>query len=345
MVRVITYAAQHLIAGFLVNKRYVRLTLLLMFLAGVALYAGKVDSYDIPNYMQAWNEYSFEGGYLALVGFVKLFTQDRVLGIHIIQGVLMAAFCILGLYYAGGRKNYLFACIAMFASVAFTLGVNNGLRQGFSSIFLLLALGCMLRGKWLPFAITLALSVLFHKSAVLFFAFSLGSYCIYCVFFRKRAFRNHATGKIISPWIAAFVLLGVAVIGLALMQALFRFGIYSGYQDRNTSVDYYRTSSFIKTLSLFATFIVSEYLLGKTVDHDTDFSFLRFLRMGLLFFVGALSFNPGYYELVARICYFYFAVEIVLVIVAWRLGKRLAPAFMLMSYALALNAINILAIG
>jgi hypothetical protein len=127
--------------------------------------------------------------------------------------------------------------------------------------------------------------------------------------------------------------------GLALISYyLINQSIYAGYIGIDMS-EGERTGLLAKSLILLVIFVVSENIL-KFRSISSEIDYLRKLRAFFLFFPVALALIGSYEEIGSRILYYYFWVELILLLLLAERGFNKTIAFVLVSYAFAFNVWN-----
>jgi hypothetical protein len=342
MVIILTYIIQHLISPLLLRRRFIGMFVLLSAASLALIYMRKQDSFDIISYTQAMDYPGiFELGYAWLaVAFKAIFAENRA-ALYAIQVLLCIVFCAPVLVLLRNQRKELVYFILVFLSLAFTLGVNNAIRQAFASLFIVLALVCIFQDQIATGLVLLVLSMFFHTSSVAFFAYSITSYVAARMFFfpSEGMMRKQLSQPL---FVIMFLLLGMATF--MVLNILLSLGFYQGYGDLNLSVGG-RVGSTLKLALVGVVFVISEFFFGAYERKEGYFINFRLLRASFMILLVALGTSSKYSELSARVMYFYFVIELMVILAGFREGKQKGVVVIMLSYAFALNALNILSGG
>lgn len=324
----VPYIALHLISFLFLDKKFRVVYQLLAIVSFLLIILLKKDTYDIFSYTQAVN-YSevFEPGFHYLISFFKLFSDKSRM---IISGVQVFIFLLAtGLIFFFRDKRF-FKFSLIISSLFLVLAVNNALRQGIATILILYGLVHLLERHFLKTILYFLLAISFHFSSIVFTFLIILVY----LFLKSSIESNRFIRSIV------FMILGGALSSL-LISAVVKLAGYEVYLNTVLTENNERTPLLIKLIPIIAVFLISEFFVGfkfkfKMID------FMRSLRYFLIFLLLPLAFLPGLDELGARILFFYFGLEMLLLLflVEYRFFQ---PTFwILLSYTLAFNAWNVL---
>ena len=334
MVIKLLYIIQHLSSILLLKKQTSKLFVFISILIYFFIYMSKSDTFDILAYTKAMSyPFIFEPGYAFISYWVNFFIADSRLSLFFIQVLLAILFFSLTKKTDKTIINISF----VISSVAFILGVNNVIRQAFSSVFLIYSLFFLIEKKYLFSILVLIIAVLFHKSAILFYFFIFFSYFSY-KFYLKIKIKK----RLLPLGIYILFIFLCMVICVEVLWIILNSGFYEEYMNRNMAINNIRTILFIKVLALVLVFIVSEKLIKISYKRYNLLNIFRIQRMNLLILLLILSLNPGFNELGSRIMYFYYMIEMMLLIYLYQFKQKRAVVSILFFYAFALNAMNIL---
>lgn len=346
----ILYIAQHIFSIFLLDRKtrfyYAIFALFLFFL----IYLLKDDHYDIPHYIDlAKNPFAFaEIGFTYLLGFFYLFTNNPETVIRMTQFFIASLFLLYGYLahsYIGAnykeikRNSVLYVFIIVIMSVSFTLGVNNGLRQALSGIIALCSLLFLVEKRYIFSLLLALLAIFFHGSGIFFIALTFVLFFILKLFF----FHNNLKIKF-TPFLIVFSVTVLGVIcGFLLKEFISYSDAYFNYSNKVLVFEgNERFLLYIKVLPILVIFLISEFLAGRYSVQRIHLSTMRLLRVLFLSIVITLSFFAQLDELGSRILYYYFLIEMAVIIFYWLHQHKFAAVFIIFSYSLALNAIHIL---
>lgn len=346
MVVKIIYILYHVLSPFLkTNLKY--FYIIFSCISIIIIYLLKEDTYDIIAYTQAVNyPFIFEIGYAILSYTIHLFVQNERLTVLIIQLILSTLFFSL-IFQIKNKKdflNFIIYILLIVSSLAFTLGVNNVLRQAFASIFIIWAFFLLHNKKYISSIFLVFLSVLFHKSSLLFYLFILESSLIIEFFFKKKIYiPSKELKKYLSLGSIIFLQSFAIIIVLILLYLLLIHGFYSEYAKNTLGLENgTRKPLYIKVFFIIIVFLLSEYFLGNYKRINLFFEKIRFLRLSLLILLILLSFNINFNELGSRVMYYYYVVELLFMLKAWEYNYKWSTILVLFFYGFALNALHIL---
>lgn len=348
------YVFSHLVSFFLLKRRFELFFLMLVVPSLIITYALKSDTYDIISYTNSVSyAHVFEPGFSFIISGLFSFLGDKRHTIAVYQFFLVmlyfyAAVKVKRKFFRFKENSSLYYCfmavLLVALSVSFSLGVNNGLRQSTASVLIVLALLSMRDYndrrlvRWVKAFAFISASLLFHKSSILFAAYS-----IMFLFFADELLLSNKRSSLKISVFAVFVLF-ISFASFLLMDFLISLGYYSSYGDKNLSGSE-RVSFPLKLLILFLLFLFSEFLAGKYIKARNIVSDFRLLRAVFLVLVLPVVFFPSLSEAGSRVLYFYFTIEAYFVLVLFFSGRRIASVFILFSYAFAFNALNVIGGG
>ena len=346
----ILYFLQHILSFFLLDKRIRNYYVFLSFSLFSVIYFIKRDHYDIPHYIElAKNPQVFDDvGFGYVLNFFYLFTDNPEFVVRCTQCLIALIFLIYG-YLAHinfdftnrtiKKESVLYIFLLIIMSVAFTLGVNNGLRQAFSGILVLYMLLFIIERKYLLAVFIAVPSIFLHGSGLYFLLLCL------LLFIFLKLFYFYSILKIrLSFLVTLFCVCMAGVIsGLLLSEYISYSEVYSQYSNKILLITgNERLSLSLKLFPIFFIFLFSEIFGGKYSVHNIHLSTLRFLRLLFISLCITLAFFMNLDELGARMLYFYFLIEMALIIFFWLNSNKFASIFITFSYAFAINALHIL---
>ncbi len=349
---IILYFLQHLSSILLTKKTksFVILFCVIGVASFVLIYILKKPSYDLISYENSMDyAFVYEPGYYALTRLIKLGGFSNGLTLTIIRIILASLFFFAGYKFFGERAqgtDKLVLVLFIVSSVAFTLGVNNAIRQSYSSILMILAIFYYQKRRLFWFFVFTILGTLFHKSTIGFILYIVFINSLLTLFYEGRLWKIKFA-KFTSEF-NLFLLLVIpafALFVLLLVASSTKYGRYLGVSYADASEGLARTSAIIKIGIISVIFALSEIKFGKFIRDNSHFTILRFLRFGFFFLVFWFSLHPLLDEIAGRILYFYFVIELFLILVAYLENKRDGVVIILLSYTFAINAINILSGG
>lgn len=321
------YVIQHLAAILLLSRATASRVFFgcLSILVFIYIQITKLDTYDILSYTGAVSyAHVFEPGYAVIIQTLSIFIADPREVITYYQFFLGAAIIYLAAFF---KENTLIILGIILGSVMTFLAINNNLRQGTSSIFLLYSIIIISREKYLLSFVLIIAAQLFHSSAILFAAVIVFFYIIARLFFlRIPMFFRFFVALLIVAFMALFIYLAPQFTG------------YENYLDKSFPG---RTSLLVKSILLILIFLASEALMRyKSISFEIDF--VRVLRAAFVLFAFVLSFLGGFEEIGARILYFYYAVELLLMLQLVSVSRYQPVVIIFVGYGFAFNVYKIL---
>ena len=296
----------------------------------------KEDSYDVLNYINAvGNTEAYEFFYHNIIKIINLVIDDKRLVITIYQLLLLIFASCLSFFF---KENKILILAIILSSIAIMLGVHNNLRQGTSSIFILLGIISYIHGNK-KIGITLLLSSMgFHHSSIFFISLVVVLGIIFYIF----ETRNFFTKSTHTINISFITFLG-ALFAVILINYLIYFISFQSYLGRDiASHNNTRLPHELKVLILFLFWLSTEiFIKFRTIDIQIDF--FRYLRQFLIFFVVGLAFFDLFNEIANRIIYFYYIIEMALM--CFYVDRKMynITVYMLIVYGFALNVWSIIA--
>jgi len=303
------------------------------------------------------------GPYLPRVdaGHYRYVSDLQVVAISILGLFIIMLACLL---FGNGKlakqsvtQTILYGLPIVMGSVFFMIGSQNVIRQFLGISVILLALSLISRRRYLLAIIAIILATSFHRWSIVFGIFCLVATIGIRVFTATdkhsssiRAFlKNIALGltlgvcAVFSIKFIFFESLNSIEIFQYISGNTTYFGELKQYGLMNSSELLSRSSATIKLISVGILFLFSELIVGPTspTRSASDFD-IRTFRAVTYSFLIPLSIYP---ELMSRVLFFYFGVEIIFICWAvmgeeWRM--RLAGWIVLVGHGLALNSINVL---
>jgi hypothetical protein len=330
---VFLWLAAHLTMVILVIRPISRLLTIPILLAIFAVYFLKPYTYDLTWYL----EYFANPASQYEVGFwvPTLIYQRLNLPAETILLVWQLTIFLV-VYFAmsvAGMPRADLKIVVILSALFFMLTSQNGLRQGVSCAFVLLAFSLSLKGKCNTGAIAAILAMLTHDSGLFFV-----SMMVLWWLWSGRIFAAHMLKmKSIVDMPGYGLLIGCMV--LLLLKFYFSD---SDYLDQSTNWGDERSPSWLKILAISVVYFVSQSLFMKT-NTTGNIQTFKSVRTFYFFFLIPLSMLP---EAFARLAYFYYALEMMLVAALLTQGTkfihRLAACFILVAYGFAPNALNVI---
>ena len=258
MILGILYSLQHFFSLLIYDKKLKRLFIFFSIAFFFIIYLLKSDTYDILNYVASVDYPYYEPLFSLIIVMLRPFMSNRSVILVIQFLISFLTYLVINLYIkkynnkVDKRISFIFA----FFSVAFTLGVNNGLRQYMASLIVFISLWFFLNNKIILSLLVFCFAPFIHLSSSMFYFL-----IIVILLFSKRVY--FARGKL--------------------------------------------TLSFSLFNSLF-------------------------------FFIFFNSLN----ELASRVLSFYFTLEMIVLSLAYVKGYKTGAIIINLSYAFAINAINVI---
>jgi len=336
MILGILYSLQHIISILFYDKHLRIPFLCFSFFFFVLIYFLKPDTYDIINYTNAVSYPYFEPGFSLIILALRPFLSNRavILVIQILIGVLTY---LTVRTYVGGTESIWERGVAYalaFFSVAFTLGVNNALRQYMASLIIFIAIWEFLNGRKILSFLVFLFTPFIHLSSVFFYLIAV----IILAFSEKRYFSQEKLTFSINLVRTLFLIL--SIVSIAALPIVVNYTRYATYLDLNMSSG--RVDFLVKYLLVLIAFLASEFYLGNINKEEYIFSQLRILRMFLIILMFVFSFFNSLNELSSRILAFYFTLDMLVLCLAYVKGYKTSAFVINLSYAFAINAINVI---
>lgn len=291
------------------------------------VYYNKGYSYDLHWYLEYFEDpWRLEIGFYTITTFLS---KSLLLSPGLI--LLFWQISIFICLYISSRLicNRFIAIPFILASLFYILASQNAIRQGVSlSIYLVAVLYFMKHKSWTAYILISIVSLSMHRSAPIFISASTVFMLLYA------RMEEHYAARL------RFLLIGAGVVfGLLLTFLLYRYSPV--YSDANYDWGSERTSSGLKLIAILISFFISSALI-RVQNLGYICRFLLEMRIGWLAILVPLSMAG---EAFARVAYFYYLIEAILLIGlssdrSYR--NKLACCFLIASYGLAPNAINIL---
>ena len=227
--------------------------------------------------------------------------------------------------------------LSILGSVFFFVGSQNAIRQFLGTCFSVLVFAAVIRKKHALALASVALSFLFHPWSPAFAILAVMFWKVkqVCEKLRFERVRRIAINEYVFALIVGVAAVVVIKIGIKLGVPYF-----TTYYHIDTSKEVYRTDAPIKLMLIAAVLVLTDFIAGsKNREQKLD---PISLRRCFLIFLTPLVIYP---EVFSRLLMFYFAVELIFVV--WALthsSKRVlfSGCVVFLSYAVALNALNIL---
>jgi hypothetical protein len=348
----ILYIIQHVFSFLILDKRTKKIYTLLSLIVFCLVYFIKVDHYDIPHYISlAQNPFAFEDiGFSYLLSFFYFFTNSSEMVIRFAQFLIAACFLLYG-YFASQsdsanqkietskKEPLIYLMLLIIMSVAFTLGVNNGLRQALSGVLALYLLFFIIEKKPISAALLFLPVIFIHGSGAYFLALIVALY----IFLKLFYFNQYTKTKLSLSLIIGCICFFGIISGLILAEFIELSEVYAQYSNKVLLASgNERLSLPFKLIPVLCIYAVSEIFGGKYSATNIHLTTIRFLRALFLSLIVTLAFFNGLDELGARMLYYYFLIEMASIVFFWLNQSRFAAIFIIFSYTFAINAIHVL---
>ncbi|ABX31654.1 hypothetical protein Pmob_0931 [Petrotoga mobilis SJ95] len=344
MILGLLFSLQHLISILIYyNKKYKFFFIVSSIMVFMIIYFLKPDTYDIPSYVAAVDYPYFEPLFSFLIILLRSFFNNRnvILVIQFLIGILTYLSIRL---YIKSSKNKVNKCISLifaFFSTAFTLGVNNGLRQYMASLIVFIAIWFFLNNKIIYSLIIFAFAPFIHLSSSMFYFL-----VIFIIYFAKKRYffkEKHPLsllGFSLNINLVRLLFLSISIVLIILLPIIISYTYYATYLNFNITEG--RIDFTIKYLPILLIFLLSEYYFGKIKKEDYIFSQLRIVRAFFIIFMFMFIFFNTWNEMASRILSFYFTLEMFILSLSYVKGYRRGALIINLSYAFAINAINVI---
>ena len=130
------------------------------------------------------------------------------------------------------------------------------------------------------------------------------------------------------------------IILIILLPVIVSYTPYASYLNRNITEG--RIDFTIKYLPILFVFLLSEHFFGKIKKEDYIFPQLRIIRTFFTVFMFFFIFFNSLNELASRVLAFYFTLEMIVLSLAYVKGYKTGAIIINLSYAFAINAINVI---
>lgn len=331
------YIFQHLMSLLLAKRQFNLLYVLMSFCAFAFIYLAKNDTYDLLSYTSSVSYAEiFEPFFYYLIKLIGLFLDDERAIIGVVQIFLSLLFFSLVSFV--NNKNKFVALVLISSSLAFTLAVNNNLRQGIASVLLLYSIITLLEKRYILYLLLTGSAFMFHKSSILFSLIIFMNVMIFHYVYSA----NMLFGRKISIGVFFAFSIIASLVGIIFLVLLLHNGFYSAYltKDFTDQPDRYLLS--IKIIPVLFVFIASEYLMKGMRQYPSGLQVFRVIRGALIILMLIMSFIGGFDEIGSRVLYFYFAVELGLILLLYNSSSYYSVILILLSYTFAFNAWSIL---
>lgn len=324
------FILQHMLSAVLLKtSSQVRICYAVFVLAGTAIIlALQPIANDILSYVNyADKPQSFEPIFGKVIEYLFLITGEKraaVVGYQFFLALIVVLFASIF------RANFLLSVAISVSSVAFMLAINNVLRQGTSSVFLLLGCLALLRRSYVSAGVAFGVACGFHISAVAF-----AGLCIATFWFAKL----FAVGRNMS---LVFLIIFIGSLGISFFATLVIDGsIYGNYLGRSL-VGPERTGLLQKSMLLGVVWLGSEIML-KIRAISFKVAFFRALRALFILFPISLAIVGGFEEIGSRVLYFYYWCELAVVLSLLETKRfKYTVTYIIIGNGFALNVWNIL---
>lgn len=322
---VILYIFIHLFSvSILLKEKWKKIYAFSILITLIVIYSFKPDTYDIKNYAAAVNYPYFEPLFMFLILLFRTVFQPRIV-ILIIQLLIFITtlFVLKKLSKQKGiiTEEIIYYGIALI-SPAFTLGINNALRQFWASVLIIYGLYLFFNKKFFSGTFIFIVSFLIHYSSVAFTFLGLLVLLIQNKLFSKGfyfgTFYRKAQKKfVISTNLLITIILVISIIGFALFPIIISSTNYAVYL--NFAIFEGRQPLYLKYAYILTTFLISQFFIQTNDFRKFDFfNFLLLLRLFLIVFLLPFNISSSFFEAGSRIIFFYFVIEMFLISIAFK---------------------------
>ena len=336
MILGVLYSLQHIISVLFYDKHLRIPFLCLSFALFWFIYLLKPDTYDIINYTNAVSYPYFEPLFSLIIIALASFLSNRavILVIQILVGVL--TYLTVRVYIADEESIWEkgIAYILAFFSVAFTLGVNNALRQFMASLIIFISIWEFLNHRKVLSFFVFLFTPFIHFSSVMFYLLAI---VILTISERYYFSEEKLT---FSMNLVRFLFFILSIAGIIALPIFISHTPYAVYLGMNISSG--RTDFTLKYLLVLFSFLISEFFFGEIDKDEYIFSQLRILRMFFIILMFVLSFFNSMNEMSSRILAFYFTLDMIVLSLSYVKGYKTGAFIINLSYAFAINAINVI---
>lgn len=344
MILGLLFSLQHLMSILIYSKKFKFFFIVSSIAIFMVIYFLKPDTYDISGYVAAVDYPYFEPLFSFLMIILRQFFSNRnvILVIQFLIGIL--TYISIRLYIKSYKNNVnkFISLIFAFFSVAFTLGVNNGLRQYMASLIVFIAIWFFLNNKILYSLITFAFAPFIHLSSAMFYIL-----IIFIIYFAKKRYfssKKQPSSRLDLSFninLVRLLFLIISIVIIVLLPVIVSYTPYYGYLNEDHTGGS-RVDFTIKYLPILLIFLLSEYYFGKIKKEDYIFSQLRIVRTFFIIFMFMFIFFNSLNEMASRILSFYFTLEMFILSLAYVKGYGKGALIINLSYAFAINAINVI---
>lgn len=316
------------------NKTYTIISLALFFV----IFLFKVNTFDLIAYERLieFNDYhNYEFFFVKILNLLSLTTSDSKMIIKTYQ-LFMVGIALSITFFFRNQKLLILAIIL--SSVAFMLAVNNNLRQGTASLIILLSIISYIEGNKKLSIILLISSIGFHYSSIYFLLITIS----FGLVFKFESSLSYRYRDIKFNMIFIYILSAIIALSFSFFILEFtKFTYFSSYESMNLSNNNHRTKLTEKALIItILSIIVELFLKFRKINYKIDL--FRFFKICFIFIILAISFFDAFDEIGSRILFFYFIIELGLLIYLVNFKFYNTTVLILLSYMFAFNVINIL---
>lgn len=343
MILAFLYSLQHIVFLLIHDKRYKHFFIFFSLIVFILIYILKPDTYDIPHYVASVDYPYFEPLFSLLIIILRPFLSNRnvILVIQFLIGVL--TFFVINIYTKDykNRVDKRVSYILAFFSVAFTLGVNNGLRQYMASLIVFISIWFFLNNKFILSLLIFCFAPMIHLSSSMFYFLVIAIiYVSKKLFFSKKRRTLSILSFNLHINLLKTLIFISSIILILLLPVIVSYTPYASYLNRNIVEG--RIDFTLKYIPILFVFLLSEYFFGKIKKEDYIFSQLRIIRTFFIVFMFFFIFFNSLNELASRVLAFYFSLEMIVLSLAYVKGYKTGAIVINLSYAFAINAINVI---
>ena len=304
---------------------YAILSLLIFFF----IFFLKEDKGDIIHYTRlASNSYGFEPFYAFVITKLSTLIENNRTVILVYQLLVLSLASSIIFFF---KENKILILSIIFTSIAVMLCVHNNLRQGTSSIFILIGIIAYIQGNKKICIFTTLTSLGFHNSSFLF----ITVICILGLIYKYFTI-NHLK-KDFRIIVSYFISLLLSLISIFFLFNYIEISEYQNYLDMDLAANNStRVDHRIKVYILLFYWLSTEFFI-KFGSVDRQIDFFRFLRQYFILFIFILSFNQTWFEISNRVIYIFYILDLGLLcfLVDRKIYKL--TVYMLLIYGFAFN--------
>ena len=287
------YLLQHFLSALLLDRRLRVIGCFCIIICFIIIQLAKNDSYDIYSYEQGvLYSYTYEPLFQILISLFKRMTSNA----RAVVSMMQISLCLNIFYLIKYFEKKLLTFVVIISSVFFYLSINNAIRQGFASSFILLMILQLMKGEKRNGLFLGIVATFLHYSSPFFII------AIFMVFFLDRFLFKHKSFQL-----KVFLLFILSIASVVILKQLILYTGYYDYLNQDLSFTSDRTPLIIKLLPISLIVIISELLISRG-SSSVNVQKLQLLRIFFLSITISCSMVGGFDELGARILFFHYAI-------------------------------------